>query len=711
MTLRAASRHLDFTLRTPAVPSVADMTTIPSTRRTLPLLTDGPHGSRSAATCHYRCGNACDQPEPNTSGNEHVSTVIERALSRRRVLQGTGIGAGAIVVGSVSGGALYGSAAAAGPASRGWTPVAPNVRDNVTVPNGWRSRVVMAWGDKVLKDAPRFNPAAQTAASAAKQFGYNCDYVGLLPLSPDFKLLVANHEYTNEELMFPVGFDPAEMKRIAIQSHGMSVVKVRHLGRGKYRRANLDNKYNRRITGTTKFEMVGPAAGDARLRTVADPLGRFVRGTFNNCAGGTTPWGTVLSGEENFNQYFDLPAGATLDARYADQYKRYGITGTGTRGWSAVDSRFDLAQDPHEPHRFGWIVEIDPYDKKSTPVKHTMLGRFKHEGANITIAPNGRAVAYMGDDERGDYMYKFVSSKKFNPRDTQSARQHNKRLLRSGTLYVAKLNGDSPAATDADGNFVAGDGQYDGTGTWIPLTSDTTSYVAGMSVADVLIFTRLAADKVMATRMDRPEDVQSNPVNKKVYAALTNNADRAKKWPVDEANPLAKSFTRPALGAPLVQQAGNRNGYVLELTEDGNNHAGTSFTWDLFLVCGEPSSPETYFAGFDKTKVSPISCPDNLAFDSKGNLWISTDGSVLGGNDGLFRVPVSGPERGHVEQFLTVPVGAETCGPLITNKDKSVWVAVQHPGEGTGSTMATPQSTWPHTHSFPRPGVVVAWKP
>jgi hypothetical protein len=580
----------------------------------------------------------------------------------------------------------------------------------VSVPEGFASRTVIAWGDPVLSGAPRFDPAAQTAASAAKQFGYNSDYVGLLPLSGETALLVVNHEYTNEELMFPAGFDAGEMKRIAIQSHGMSVVKVRRPGTtGKWIQAPLDNPYNRRITGTTKFEMVGPAAGDDRLRTTADPLGKWVRGTFNNCAGGTTPWGTVLSGEENFNQYFDKSG--ELDPDLAASYARYGITGTGSRGWSAVDPRFDLSTEPHEPFRFGWIIEIDPYDRKSTPRKHTMLGRFKHEGANVIIAPNGRVVAYLGDDERGDYMYKFVSAAKFDPAETQAARRRNMELLTKGTLYVAKLTGDDSFATNADGSFDPADDLYDGTGQWIPLTSHITSYVDGFDVADVLLNTRLAADAVNPTKMDRPEDIEPNPVNKKVYAALTNNANRGGSLAVDEANPLAKSHTRPTLGAALVQSTGNRNGYVLEITENDDNHAGTAFTWNLMLVCGDPSAPETYFAGFPKEQVSPISCPDNVAFDARGNLWIATDGSVLGGNDGIFRVPVTGPNRGKVEQFLTVPRGAEACGPLITTGDKSLWVAVQHPGEKSGSTFQTPFSTWPHTHDFPRPGVVVAWKP
>jgi secreted PhoX family phosphatase len=209
--------------------------------------------------------------------------------------------------------------------------------------------------------------------------------------------------------------------------------------------------------------------------------------------------------------------------------------------------------------------------------------------------------------------------------------------------------------------------------------------------------------------MDRPEDVEPNPVNGRIYAALTNNSNRGSTHPADEANPITTSRTRPALGAPLVTRTGNRNGYVLELTEKDGDHAGTQFSWTLMLVCGDPEAPETYFAGYPKEKVSPISCPDNVAFDGVGNLWVSTDGAQLGSHDGLFRVPVDGPERGHVQQFLTVPVGAETCGPLITDDQLSVFVAVQHPGETDGATFENPSSTWPHTDDFPRPSVVVVY--
>jgi secreted PhoX family phosphatase len=662
----------------------------------LPLVgTSGPHGSRSWMTCKFRCGNQCDHPEPNKSGNPHVRDLLGKAVARRTILA-----AGA----TASAGAALAPLLHPAPAAAiglTFTPVEPNKRDNVTVPPGHDYDVVARWGDRVLPDAPEFNAFRQTPQAQAKQFGYNCDYVGFLPIpgKKDRALLCVNHEYTDEVLMFPEGrYSDETIIRIAMQAHGLSFLEIVKGSReGSWSRVRPEKtKYNRRITATTPFRITGPAAGDPRLRTDASPQGRTAHGTVNNCAGGTTPWGTVLSGEENFNGYFD--ASGELDPAYAESYGRYGLNGAG-RGWSAVDVRFDMTVEPHEPFRFGWVIEIDPYDGKAWPVKRTMLGRMKHEGANVRISADGHAVVYMGDDERGDYLYKFVSAQKFRPGNGQAARKHNLTLLDTGTLYVAKLTGDG---TD--------DGEFDGTGEWIALTSHRESFVDGMSVADVLIDTRLAGDAVGATRMDRPEDVEPNPVTGKVYAALTNNSARGSTFPVDEANPLASSMVRDELGAPLESASGNRNGYVLEFTEADNDAAAATFRWLLFLVCGDPEAPETYFGGHPKDRVSPISCPDNVAFDPSGNLWISTDGNVLGSNDGMFAVPIEGANRGQVLQFLTVPFGAETCGPLISPDGKTVFNAVQHPGETDGSTFESPSSTWPHTDRFPRPSVICSFR-
>ncbi len=676
--------------------------TTPSSRRLLPLLPTVRHGGRSRMTCHYRCGNACDQPVPNTSGNPDFHEIAASALARRSVLKVGAAGAGALTLSAAA--ATQAPLAAAAVSARGaggwtFTPVPPNRADRVTVPSGFKAEVLISWGDRVERGAPAFDVHHQTPEAAAKQFGYNNDYVGVLPHPTKRRraVLVTNHEYTNEDLMFPTDTDPEVVKGVAMASHGMSVVEiVRGAEKGSWRRAKVKNTtLNRRLHAGSPFELVGPAAGDERLRTGEDPTGTLVKGTLNNCAGGRTPWGTILSGEENFNQYFE----GNRPAEYEAEYARYGISGGAGRGWSTIEPRFSMQAEPHEPYRFGWIVELDPHDPTSTPRKHTMLGRFKHEGANVTVAANGKVVAYMGDDERGDYLYRFVSAGTFDDRGTRRARKANMQLLETGTLYVARFAGDG-----------AEDGRYDGTGRWIPLCSDTESFVDGMTVADVLLNTRLAADAVGPTRMDRPEDVEVNPVNGRVYAALTNNSDRGTAYPTDEANPIATSMVRTAPDAPLTSASGNRNGYVLEMTPGNDDHAGTDFQWSLMLVCGDPEAPETYFAGFPKDQVSPISCPDNVAFDAVGNLWVSTDGNQLASNDGLFRVPTRGANRGQVQQLATTPVGAEACGPFISDDQQTVFLAPQHPGETDGATFEDQTSTWPDRQGFPRPSVVTIYQ-
>lgn len=669
----------------------------------LPLI-NAVHG-RSALTCRFRCGDACFHPVPNTSANPYVGDVIATALSRRSMMRAAAVVTVAAAAGSAGVVVAAPSAEAAergGPKGRGarglrFAPVAPNTADAVTVPAGYAQNVVVRWGEPILRGAPAFDPEKQSAAAQAGQFGYNNDFLALLPLPGERgrQVLVANHEYTDEVLMFR-GYDAAnptrEQVEIAWAAHGLGVVVVEENKRNGALTLVPRHHLNRRVTATTEFRLTGPAAGSDLLKTSADPTGRKVLGTLNNCSGGTTPWGTTLHGEENFNQYF---AGAS---RTTD--KRYGIgTGASERKWERFDKRFDVAQEPNEPHRFGYVVELDPYDPSSTPRKHTALGRFKHEGATVRLTHDGRPVVYSGDDERFDYFYKFVGSKRMKHGSSRAVRAHNLSLLDEGTLYVARLTGDSPAIEiDGTGKLPA-DGEFDGSGEWIPLATATAkgavSHVEGMSADEVFVFTRLAGDKVGATKMDRPEDIEPNPRTGKVYVALTNNTNRGvgANAPADEANP----------------RNANKHGHVLELTERWNRADSTRFAWTLFLVAGDPEDPATYFAGFPKDHVSPISCPDNVAFDPHGNLWISTDGNQLGSHDGLFGVATQGERRGELKQFLTVPTGAETCGPLV--QDRRVLVAVQHPGEISGATVENPASTWPDGPGrIVRPAVVAVWR-
>ncbi|MFJ2609603.1 MULTISPECIES: PhoX family protein [unclassified Streptomyces] len=678
-------------------------------RKLLPLIgtPSGPHpGGRSALTCRYRCGDACFHEVPNTSSNAYVGDVIAGALSRRSMMRAAAV----VTVAGAAGSAIVAEAPKATAAERGkpghgkpkgarglrFAPVAPNTADAVTIPDGYRQNVVVRWGDPILRGAPAFDPEHQTGASQAGQFGYNNDFLALLPLPGERRrqVLVANHEYTDEVLMFR-GYDPENPTRQQVEvgwaAHGLGVVVVEEDRRTGALTAVPRHHLNRRATATSEFRLTGPAAGSPLLKTSADPTGRTVLGTLNNCSGGTTPWGTTLHGEENFNQYF------AHGTRSTD--KRYGLgTGATERKWERFDRRFDVAQEPNESHRFGYVVELDPYDPESTPRKHTALGRFKHEGATVRLTDDGRPVVYTGDDERFDYFYKFVGSKRMKKGSSRAVREHNLSLLDEGTLYVARLTGDSPAIEiDGTGKLPA-DGEFDGGGEWLPLATATAkgavSHVDGMSADEVFVFTRLAGDKVGATKMDRPEDIEPSPVTGKVYVALTNNTNRgvgANPGP-DEANP----------------RNANKHGHILELTERWNRADSTRFGWSLFLVAGDPEDPATYFAGFPKADVSPISCPDNVAFDPHGNLWISTDGNQLGSHDGLFGVATRGERRGELKQFLTVPNGAETCGPLV--QDRRVLVSVQHPGEVSGASVEKPASVWPDgPGKIVRPAVVAVW--
>nr|WP_218909760.1 PhoX family phosphatase [Nocardiopsis sinuspersici] len=647
-------------------------------------------GGRSRATCRLRCGDACFHPAPNTSDNPYFGDVFATALSRRTALRAGAVtaGAGALGLSALS----PAMADPRGPSRPHPSPrptfksVQPNTDDKVTIPNGYDQHVVIRWGDPVLPGAPEFDVHHQSPEAQARQFGYNCDYVGFHQLDDDHALLWVNHEYTNEDLMFPGYTDgdsaTEEQVRTAMAAHGGSIVELERDGRtGKWVVSKGERAFNRRITADTPIRLTGPAAGHELLRTDEDPGGTLVRGMLNNCAGGMTPWGTFLTAEENFNQYFANGSGSA-------EARRYGLgTGSSGRRWERFEKRFDLAENPNEANRFGYIVEIDPLDPGSEPRKHTMLGRFKHEGANSRLAEDGRVVVYMGDDERFDYMYKFVSAKKY----VEGSRRHNLTLLDSGTLYVARLSGDSPAGEIDGSGALPADGEFDGSGEWIALCTDTESFVDGFGVAEVLVHTRLAADTVGATKMDRPEDFECSPVTGKVYCALTNNSAR-EPGQTDEPNPRGP----------------NRYGHILEIVEEGSDAAATAFSWSVPLVCGNPEDADTYYAGFDKSKVMPISCPDNLSFDKDGNLWISTDGQPgsLGINDGLHVMPVEGRFRGELKTFATVPVGAEACGPFITEDGRTVFLAPQHPGDD--GSFEEPTSTWPDG-DMPRPSVVCIW--
>lgn len=651
-------------------------------RRFLPILNQPLTGGRSAMTCKYRCADQCSQPVPNPSDNAYFGDVVAEGTSRRSVLVAGGLG---LAAAAAAGTANMPSARAAnvqaeGAEILGFEGIAPTPADvdAVKVPAGFEWNATSYWGQPLKAGAPELDFENQTEAAQKEQVGYNADFVTVIPTGDNTAILGFNNEYVNPELMWQSVADGEDMTdeqiKVTMAAHGLTIIGLKRKDADSFYEHDLSSPVNRRIHMHTEFAISGPAAGHELMKTSADPTGTVAYGTNNNCAGGLTPWGTIISGEENWHGYF---ASAGAPAEMAEEIERYGMGEEGRFQWEKVEDRFSMAAEPNETHRFGYIVEIDPADPTSTPVKHTALGRFKHEGGNTIIAADGHAVTYMGDDERFEYVYKFVSKDKY----VEGDKKHNMTLLSEGDLYVATFTGDGFE-----------DGVCDGTGVWKPLVKDGKSMVDGMSVAEVLIFTRMAADKVGATKMDRPEDVEPNPVNGRIYAAMTNNSKRSPSE-IDEPNPRAE----------------NKHGHIVEIAEAGGDHTATEFQWALVLIAGDPNDPDTYFAGYDKSQVAPISCPDNVAFDSKGNLWIATDGmpGTLGHCDALYIMPVDGEDRGKLQQFLSVPAGAECCGPWIGYDGTSVFIAVQHPGEVDDASPANPVSKFPYDGlGQPRPGVV-----
>ena len=547
-------------------------------------------------------------------------------------------------------------------------PPQPVTSDELKVPPGYGWKPIIRWGDPMLPGGRPFDGANQTPEAQAKQFGYNCDYLCIMVTNDeDTKaLLVANHEYTNENIMFPPGYDPATVIRTAWAAHGMSVVELERKGEGKQWKYKKRGKRNRRITATTPFKLDGPAAGSTLLRTAADPTGRRVLGTLNNCAGGKTPWGTVLSGEENFNQYFKATGTDPKEARYGLSSTQDIATGArstraGTPPTRATStSRTGSAGSSRSTRS----------TRTSTPVKHTAMGRFKHEGANVIIAKNGHVVAYMGDDERFDYLYRFVSKKKYNEGDTARDRRRNLRLLSQGDLYVARFTGDG-----------LGDGVSDGTGRWIPLTKDGQSMVPGFTLDEVLVYTRLAADAVQATKMDRPEDVEPNLDNGKVYVACTNNTDRGKPGKEGPTEPNPRNA--------------NKDGHVVEITPRRGDHTAGALHLEPAADLRQPGHRRHLLRRLHGPGLADL-LPGQRGLRQRGPALgrrPTAHRRALGQNDGLFKVNLEGRLRGRTRQFLSVPTDAETCGPVIHDRDRSVFVAVQHPGEE--GTWAAPRSRFP----------------
>ena len=612
-----------------------------------------------------------DQRNHPRNSTPALTALIDRALSRRRFL-GVGATAGAasfLTLNPLS----HAVAAAANSPLLGFNAISASGEDTLRLPQGYRWDVLVSWGDPLFADAPAFSESERSEAAQSRQFGDNNDGMSFFPLAADRALLAINNEYTNQEYLLPAGKVTSLADVRADQAaHGVSIIEIA-LKEGRWQRV-LDSRYTRRITANTPMQLSGPAAGHALLQTQADPSGRAVLGTFNNCANGETPWGTYLTCEENFNGYFGSqdPALALSTAQ-----QRYGIAAVDAGfGWHAFDARFDLAKEPNEANRHGWVVEIDPRDPQSVPKKRTALGRFKHENAALHINSDGRVVVYLGDDERGEHLYKFVSAQRFDKNNPQA----NRDLLDDGTLYVAQ--------------FSAKDGEIRGEGRWLPLVHGHNGLTAASGFADqasVLIHARLAATVVGATTMDRPEWVAVHPSGQQAFCTLTNNKNRGTEG--------------QSVGGPNPRAA-NHYGQILRWAPAGGDHASETFSWDLFLMAGNPGvHPGTAYAGTANIDADNMfNSPDGIGFDAAGRLWIQTDGDYSNQGDfagmGNNQMLCADPNSGEVRRFLTGPIACEITGLTFSPDHTAMFVGIQHPGEEKAP------SHFPHG-GMPRSSVVV----
>jgi uncharacterized protein len=612
-----------------------------------------------------------DEMVSNPSANDTFEDVVAESMSRRSLLRGGAAVAGAAVA-FTSADALVRAVPAhaegerkhhgygkgfgrpAGTPLLGFQGIATSTADTVVVPPGYRADVLIAWGDPV-SDGPAFKQdGSNTAAEQAQQWGMHNDGVVYFPLDGSkHGLIVQNHEYTDDGVLFADNVQNwnAEKTAKSQNAHGVGIIEV------KRRRSKWEvvrpSKYARRITGQTPITFAGPAAGHDLLKTSADPTGTQVLGTINNCAMGFTPWGTYLACEENFNGYFRKTAAPNpLEARY-------GINAAGAGYlWHTTDTRFQVDVEPNEPNRFGWVCEIDPFKPKSTPIKRTALGRVKHEGAWVQEARDGRVVVYMGDDERFEYIYRYVSRLPWRQSFKEGVNP-----LDDGTLYVARFDAN-------------------GTGEWLPLTPDNPA-LAGWTLGDILVRTRQAADLVGPTKMDRPEWIDTFPDELMAVATLTNNSNRTAAN-VDAANPRPNNVYGHIL----------RWGYDIDFT-------GPKFWWDIFALAGDRDAPATG----STINGDKYGSPDGLYVAPSGRLWIETDVSTstidLGAYAGFGnnQMLCADPTTRRTRRFLVGPKQCEITGCFATPDETTLFVGIQHPGEipsGLANTGDPKQySTWP----------------
>jgi len=553
------------------------------------------------------------------------------------------------------------------------------------LPAGYARQIVVRWGDPILAGAPAFDLAEQAADRACRQFGYNNDYTAFMPLPfgsgrSDHGLLVVNHEYPLPQLMFPTlkakdvaETITAEQVDICIASCGLSILEVRKADDGNWS-IQASGRYNRRITADTPVRISGPAAGHEKLRTRDDPTGTSVLGTHDNCNGGLTPWGTILTCEEGSADFFAGHVDGHPDRAHMER-NHYESSPHGRYGWSRFHDRFDFDRNPNEPNRFEWVVEIDPFDPDAPPVKRTALGRFAHEGAHCALAADGRVVVYLGDDWEYEYCYRFVSDRPVDRID----RAANRDLLDHGILSVARF--------DADGSVH-----------WLPLLwneGPLTPANGFMSQADVTLYTRRAADLLGATPMDSPEGFEPDPTTGDVFIALTGNPDR-KRHDLNPANP------RP----------GNEHGHILRMIPPRRggvvDHGAERFDWRLFLLCGNPATRDDHALFHPATSADGWFVePDNIGFDPSGRLWVCSDGPGPRDMDGLWVMPTNGPDAGLPRLFYTPPIQSECCSPAFTPDGRTMFLSVQHPSE-RAEDIGSALTNWPDFEAGvpPRPAVI-----
>lgn len=589
--------------------------------------------------------DAFDEARSPRAEETDFDRIVARGLSRRGFLSGlVAFGSGAAVMGTL----LRSTAAEAATATArfAFAPLPVATDGTVHVPEGYEWKPLARWGDALFSDAPGFDAARGVPAQGSDRvFGENTDGVELFNIRGR-EVIAVNHEYVNPEINLPKEQEEKVKSeadvRLLQNLQGVTVMEVAEAPEGWA--IVKDSPFNRRIHHNTPMRLTGPAAGHELLRTPADPTGTEVLGTLNNCGAGKTPWGTYLTCEENFNGYF---GSTNLEIALPETFARYGIEAESVYGYEQFDPRFDLAKNVNEPNRFGYVVEIDPANPESTPVKRTALGRFKHENAAVTLARDGRVVVYLGDDERGEFLYKFVST------DSYESGGDTATLLDKGQLHVAKF-------------------AEDGTGSWMALTPEAT----GMTAAEICIHTRQAASKLGATTMDRPEWVAVNPRAIEAYCALTNNKNRGKK-------PNAGGDETP-VGGPNPR-AENHYGQIVRWYPADEDHGADSFKWDLFVMAGNPEAHQDAYAGSSNINAGNMfNSPDGMMFDSNGMLWIQTDGEDSNAGDfagqGNNQMLVGDPASGRIERFLTAPKGSEVTGLTWSSDRRTVFVGIQHPG-------------------------------